>query len=55
MTWALATIAVLVIAYASVSRRLQLANVSGAMFFTTTGLLAGPVLGLLDLRLESSR
>ena len=25
---------------------------SGAMFFTTTGLLAGPVLGLLDLDVE---
>lgn len=52
MTWTLTTIAVLLIAYATVSRRLQLANVSGAMFFTTTGLLVGPVLGLLDLQVE---
>jgi NhaP-type Na+/H+ or K+/H+ antiporter len=46
MTWALATIAVLLIAYAALSRRLEAASVSGAMFFTTTGLLAGPALGL---------
>ena len=55
MTWALATIAVLLIGYAAFSRRLQLISVSGAMFFTTAGLLAGPVLGLLDLRLESEQ
>jgi NhaP-type Na+/H+ or K+/H+ antiporter len=52
MTWALATIAALLIAYASVSGRLQRVNVSGAMFFTTAGLLAGPVLGLLDFHVE---
>ena len=52
MTSALATIAALLIAYATVSRRLQLVNVSGAMFFTTAGVLAGPVLGLLDLHVE---
>jgi sodium/hydrogen antiporter len=55
MTWALATIAALLIAYAAFSRRLQLMSVSGAMFFTTTGLLAGPVFGLLDLRLENEQ
>src|SRR3954469_21610678 len=55
MTWALATIAVLVLAYAAFSRRLQGLSVSSAMFFTTAGLLAGPVLGLLDLRLESEQ
>ena len=53
MTWVLAIIAVLLIAFASVSRRLQLLNVSGAMFFTTAGLLAGPVLGLFDFEVES--
>ena len=51
MTWALTTIAVLLIGYATVSRRLEVLNVSGAMFFTTAGLLVGPVLGLLDLEL----
>jgi hypothetical protein len=35
VTWALATIAVLLVAYAAVSRRLQLLSVSGAMFFNT--------------------
>src|SRR3954463_4480433 len=55
MTWALATIAVLLVLYAAFSRRLQGLSVSSAMFFTTAGLLAGPVLGLLDLRLESEQ
>src|SRR3954467_13935890 len=55
MTWALATIAGLVLAYAAFSRRLQVLSVSSAMFFTTAGLLAGPVLGWLDLRLESEQ
>src|SRR5687768_5310340 len=53
MTWAPATITALLIAYACVSGRLQRLNVSGAMFFTTAGLLAGPVLGLLDFHVES--
>jgi uncharacterized membrane protein YhaH (DUF805 family) len=47
LTWALATIAALLIAYAMVSRRLERLNVSGAMFFTTDGLLVVPALGLL--------
>jgi NhaP-type Na+/H+ or K+/H+ antiporter len=55
MTWALATIAVLLVGYAAFSRTLQLRGVSSAMFFTTAGLVAGPVLGLLDLRLESEQ
>jgi sodium/hydrogen antiporter len=50
LTWALATIAAVLIGYATVSRRLERLNVSGAMFFTTAGLLVGPVLGLLDLQ-----
>src|SRR5215207_1765702 len=53
MTWAPATIAVVLIGYATVSRRLERLNVSGAMFFTTAGLLVGPVLGLLDFEVES--
>ena len=55
MTWALAAIAVLLLAYAALSRRLELANVSAAMFFTTTGLIAGPVLGLLDFQVGSEQ
>ena len=55
MTWALPTIAALLIGYATVSRRLERLNVSGAMFFTTGGLLVGPVLGLLDLRVQGEQ
>src|SRR4051812_11719563 len=55
MTWALATIAVLLVLYAAFSRRLQGLSVSSAMFFTTAGLVFGPVLGLLDLGLESEQ
>ena len=55
MTWALATIAAVVLGYAAVSRRLERLNVSGAIFFTTAGLVAGPVLGLLELELRSEQ
>ena len=55
MTWALATIAVLLIGYATVSRRLEGLNVSGAMFFTTAGLLVGPVLALLELEVHGEQ
>jgi NhaP-type Na+/H+ or K+/H+ antiporter len=55
MTWVLATIALLLIAFATVSRRLERLNVSGAMFFTTAGLLVGPVLGLLDLQVHGEQ
>jgi NhaP-type Na+/H+ or K+/H+ antiporter len=55
MSWALTTIAVLLIAYATVSRRLERLNVSAAMFFTTAGLLVGPVLGLVDLHIEGEQ
>ena len=55
MTWALATIAALLIGFATVSRRLERLNVSGAMFFTTAGLLVGPVLGLLDLEVDGEQ
>ncbi len=49
MTWALATIAALLIVWAALSRRLKSYNVTAAMFFTAAGLLAGPATGLLDL------
>ena len=54
MTWALATIAALLIGYATVSR-LERLNVSGAMYFTSAGLLVGPVLGLLDLQVHGEQ
>lgn len=47
--WVLATIGVVLIAFAAASRRLERSYVTAAMFFVTAGLLAGPVLGLLDL------
>ena len=50
-TWALATIAFLLLAFAALSRRLERSFVTVAIFFTSTGLLAGPALGLLDLEL----
>lgn len=53
MSWALAVIAVILLGYAVWVRRLSAMNVSAAMFFTSAGLLAGPVLGVLDLHLHS--
>jgi NhaP-type Na+/H+ or K+/H+ antiporter len=55
MTWALTTFAALLIGYATVSRRLERVNVSGAMFFTSAGLLVGPVLGLLELQVDGEQ
>jgi sodium/hydrogen antiporter len=46
--WELATIAFLLLAFSAVSRRLE-SFVSAAIFFTSAGLLAGPVFGLIDL------
>ena len=53
MNWALATIGLLLLAYAAVSRRVESLNISAAMFFTTAGLVAGPVLALLDVPVRS--
>ena len=47
--WALAAIAAILLAAAAASGLLQRSHVSAAMFFVTTGLLAGPVLGVVDL------
>ena len=55
MTWALATIAALLLGYAALSGGLAQLNISGAMFFTTAGILAGPVLGLLTAHLRSEQ
>ena len=55
MTWTLTIVAVAVIAYATVSYRLERLNVSGAMFFTTAGLLVGPGLGLLDVQVRGEQ
>lgn len=54
MDWALPTIAVVVLGYAAVSRRLEGTPITAAMVFTGAGLLAGKkVTGLVDL--EHSR
>ena len=53
MGWALAVTAMVLLAYAVWVRPLKSWNVSAAMFFTTCGLMAGPVLGILDLHLHS--
>lgn len=48
-TWELATIAVLLLSFSAVSRWFERSVVTAAIFFTSAGLLAGPVLGLIDL------
>ena len=55
MTWALATVAVLLIGWAALSGRLMSRNVSAAMFFTAAGLVVGPASGLLDLSISSGQ
>jgi NhaP-type Na+/H+ or K+/H+ antiporter len=53
-SWDLPTIGFLLLAFAALSRKLEGSVVSAAIFFTTAGLVAGPVLGLVELGLESS-
>lgn len=48
-TWELAAIALALLAFSAVSGRLERSVVTPAIFFTSAGLLAGPVLGLIDL------
>ena len=48
--WELATIALVLLGFSAVARRLESSVVTAAIFFTSAGLLAGPVLGLIDLR-----
>jgi sodium/hydrogen antiporter len=51
-TWTIATIAFLLLAFAAVSGRIERTIVTPAIFFTSAGLLAGPVLGLIDLEIR---
>jgi NhaP-type Na+/H+ or K+/H+ antiporter len=53
-SWDLPTVALLLVAFAALSRKLEGSVVTAAIFFTTAGLVAGPVLGLVELGLESS-
>jgi sodium/hydrogen antiporter len=48
-TWQIATIAFLLLVFSAVSGRLDRSVVTPAIFFTTAGLVAGPLLGLIDL------
>jgi NhaP-type Na+/H+ or K+/H+ antiporter len=43
------------IGFAAVSRRLEALNITAAMFFTSAGLLAGSVFGLLDISVGSEQ
>jgi sodium/hydrogen antiporter len=52
-SWALATVALLLLVFAAVSGRLERSLVTVAIFFTSAGLLVGPALGLLDFELRS--
>jgi sodium/hydrogen antiporter len=52
-SWDVSTIALMLLAFAALSRKLE-SVVSPAIFFTTAGLVVGPVLGLVELGLESS-
>jgi NhaP-type Na+/H+ or K+/H+ antiporter len=49
--WELATIAVLLLAFSALSGRFEGSFVTPAIFFTSAGLLAGPVVGLIDLHI----
>lgn len=49
MTWALATVGILLILWASLSGALSSRHVTAAMFFTTAGFVVGPATGLIDL------
>ena len=50
--WEIATIALVVIAFSAASGRIGQSVVTPAIFFTSAGLLAGPVLGLIDLHIS---
>jgi NhaP-type Na+/H+ or K+/H+ antiporter len=51
-TWTIATIALLLLAFSAVSGRIERTIVTPAIFFTSAGLVAGPVLGLIDLEIR---
>ena len=52
-TWELAAIALALLGFSAVSGRLERTIVTPAIVFTSAGLLAGPVLGLIDLNVSS--
>ena len=50
-TWDVAAIAFILLGFAAFAGRFERSVVTPAIFFTSAGLLAGPVLGLIDLQL----
>jgi len=52
-TWDIAAIAFVLLAFSALAGRLERSVVTPAIFFTTAGLIAGPVLGLIDLHVGS--
>jgi NhaP-type Na+/H+ or K+/H+ antiporter len=50
-TWDIAAIAFVLLAFSALAGRLERSVVTPAIFFTSAGLVAGPVLGLIDLHL----
>lgn len=52
-TWDTAAIAGILLAFSALAGRLEGSVVTPAIFFTAAGLLAGPVLGLIDLHLDT--
>jgi NhaP-type Na+/H+ or K+/H+ antiporter len=53
-SWDLTAIAILLLAFATLSRKLESTVFTPAIFFTTAGLVAGPVLGLVEFGIDSS-
>jgi len=51
--WELATVALVLLGFSAISGRLERSLVTPAIFFTCAGLLAGPVFGLIELRIGS--
>ena len=51
--WEVATIALLLLAFSAISGRIERSLVTAAIFFTSAGLLAGPVFGLIDVHVGS--
>jgi len=52
-TWDIAAIAFVLLAYAALAGRFERSIITPAIYFTFAGLVAGPVLGLIDLHLET--
>ena len=54
-TWEIAAIGFILLAFSAFAGRFERSVVTPAIFFTSAGLLAGPVLGLIDLKVGAER